>query len=458
MDVLGLRYNYELATLGFKDGPVIHARVPPVSRLQLLTAYKQAWSKLSWTYESKTQIPQSARVGSSGGFLQQIRDHGGPGNAILDLMELPSTRTNRLPASTRHLRYICSGVESLAIDQVQGLVVTSHAFSHQGHIGIQLSFRDLWSFNKHPRACAPTYEFSTQVSSRLRRIDIAVCGYRIAVSLEFSGGRMRHLVMNWYTFDARWLEDEDILFLDETYILGINKKSSIPFLCLYNISKPSGVTPIREFELPEAWDHSIIEFCPNASPRSDYSLSPSTLFYAAPETRILAIKARKSSRDPQAPYTPETWLFIRESYFRRLSRRDPVRMSWKQWGQYCLVKEVMNYPPSMIRGPFVVGTKVFYVENRANGTRSSAGSRLHAIDFSPFADSGDTGRSWVSMGPKAGLAPNEYSRSIPPVTVDGLSIDELSVTEDNIVLFTEVYHGYRVASVLTLGGTFAVRY
>ncbi|KAL0575288.1 hypothetical protein V5O48_006689 [Marasmius crinis-equi] len=434
MDVLILRYKYELATLGLKDGPVMHARVPPLSRLQLLTAYKQAWGRLTWSYESKAQIPQSARVGSSGGFLQQIKEHGG--SAVLELMELPSARTNRLPASTRHLRYISSGIESLAIDQAQALIVTSHAFDHQGQIGIQLSFRDLWSFNKHSRACAPSYEFSTQVASRLRRIDIIICGYRVAVSLEFSGGRMRHLIINWYTFDARWLEDDDILFLDETYILGIHRKAGVPVMCLYNISKPSSVTLLREFELPEAWDRSIVEFCSNVAPRSDFSTSSTALFYSAPETRILAIKARKSSRDPQAPYSPGNWLFIRESYFRHLSRRDPIRMPWKQWGQYCLVKEVMNYPPSMIRGPYIVGTKVFFVENRVNGSRSSAGSRLHAIDFSPFAESGDTGRSWISMGPKAGLIPNEYSKSIPSVTVEGLAVDDFSVTEDNIVLFT----------------------
>ncbi|KAG7093642.1 hypothetical protein E1B28_007305 [Marasmius oreades] len=444
-DFSDLRYKYELAILGMKDGPVAHARVPPVYRLQLLNAYRQGWGGLSWTYESKAQIPQSTRAGASGGFLQQIKENGG--NTVLDLMELPSTRTNRLPASTRHLRYISSGIESLAIDQVQALIITSHAFSHQGQIGIQLHFRDLWNFNKHPRACAPSYEFSTQVSSRLRRIDITICGSKVAISLEFSGARMKHLIMSWFTFDARWLDDEDVLFLDETYLLGINRRSGIPLLCLYNISKPSAFTILREFELPEAWDRSVIEFCPNSSPRSDFSLSPSTVFYLAPETRILAIKSRKSSRDPQAPYTPNDWLFIKESYFKHMSRRDPFRMAWKQWGQYCLAKEVMNYPPSTIRGPYIVGSKVFYVENtlaRVTGSRSTTltvhgGSRLHAIDFSPFTDYGEaSGQNWVSNGPKAGLIPSEYSKSIHAAVVDGLSIEDVSVTEDNIILFTMV--------------------
>ncbi|KAF9266902.1 hypothetical protein L218DRAFT_755841 [Marasmius fiardii PR-910] len=470
-DFSHLRYKHELAVLGMKDGPVAHARVPPLYRMQLLSAYRQGWDGFSWTFETKTQVPQSARAGASGGFLQQIKEH--VGGTVLDLMELPSTRANRLPASTRHLRYISSGIESLALDQVQALIVTSHAFSHQGQIGIQLHFRDLWSYNKHPKACAPSYEFSTQVSSRLRRINISVCGSKVAISLEFSGGRMKHLVMSWFTFDARWLDDEDVLFLDETYLLGINRdrRSGIPLMRLYNISKPSSFTVLREFELPDTWDRSIIEFCPNSSPRSDFLVSSSTVFYSAPETRILGIKSRKSSRDPEAPYSPNDWLFIRESYFRLgMSRKDPLRVLWKQWGQFCVVKEVMNYPPSMIRGPYIIGTKVFYVENTAarvgrghSGDGRSAhvhgGSRLHAIGFSPFTDHVESqiGQSWVSIGRKAGIIPSEYSKLIPPATVDGLAVEDLSVTEDNVILFTELRHGYRLASVLTFGAP-AVRF
>ncbi|KAI3619623.1 hypothetical protein WG66_002849 [Moniliophthora roreri] len=459
MSYQSFRYKYELATLGMKDGPVTHARVPPLSRLQFLTAYRKDWSRLVWAHETRAQIPHGARAGASGGFLQQIRDHGG--SATLDLMELPSGRTSRPPAATRHLRYITSAIESIAVDQVQALVVTSHAFSHQGQVGIQLHFRDLWSFNKHPHARALSYEFSTQVSSRLHRVDITICGSKVAVTHEFSGGRMKHLIINWYTLDARWLDDEDIQFLDETYLLGINRKTGIPVLCLYNISKASTIAILREFELPQTWDRSIIEFSPNNSPKSDYSLSPNALFYPAPETRILAIKARNPSSDARPDYTPRNWLFIKESYFRHPSRRDPFRISWKQWSQYCLVKEMVNYPPC-IRGPYVMGTKAFFVENmqpRAHRSSHGTGSRLHVIDFSPFADRSDASTNWAIIGLKAGLVPSEYAKTIPPATVDGLAVEDMCVTEDNIVLITEPRHGYRLASILTFGAPpVSVRY
>ncbi|KAK7061061.1 hypothetical protein VNI00_000796 [Paramarasmius palmivorus] len=269
MGYQSLRYKYELAFLGMKDGPVTHARVSPLARLQFLTSYRKDWSRLTWAHETRAQIPHGTRAGASGGFLQQIRDHGG--SATLELMELPSGRTSRPPASTRHLRYITTPVESMAVDQIQALVVTSHAFSLQGQVegqvGIQLHFRDLWSFNKHPRARASSYEFSTQMTSRLRRVDIMVCGSKVAITHEFSGGRMKHLIINWYTFDARWLDDEDIQFLDETYLLGVNRKGGVPVVALYNISKASTITLLREFELPQSWDRSIIEFSPNNSPK-----------------------------------------------------------------------------------------------------------------------------------------------------------------------------------------------
>ncbi|KAK7061062.1 hypothetical protein VNI00_000797 [Paramarasmius palmivorus] len=99
--------------------------------------------------------------------------------------------------------------------------------------------------------------------------------------------------------------------------------------------------------------------------------------------------------------------------------------------------------------------KAFYVENvhgRAHGRSShSTVSRLHVIDFSPFADGNDDPANWVVVGPKAGLVPSEYGKSIPTATVDGLPVEDMCVTEDNIVLITEARHGYRVASALTFG-------
>lgn len=77
--------------------------------------------------------------------------------------------------------------------------------SHQGQIGVQLHFRDLWSFAKHPSARALTYEFSSPISANtaIVRMTFLVCGSKLAVSLELSGGRFKHLILNWLNFDAR---------------------------------------------------------------------------------------------------------------------------------------------------------------------------------------------------------------------------------------------------------------
>jgi hypothetical protein len=57
------------------------------------------------------------------------------------------------------------------------------------------------------------------------------------------------------------------------------------------------------------------------------------------------------------------------------------------------------------------------------------------IDFSPFTEAGDSTRGWTSIGPRAGLVPFETSRSISSSTVGSLAIEEMRVTEDNIILF-----------------------
>jgi hypothetical protein len=128
MEYLPLYYLFELAMAGMKDGPVSHSYRPPVGRLDLLKSYKRDWPKLDWTHEYKMLIPTQAQAGITAGFLHQINVHGS--QYTLDLAELPSCRTGRPPALTRHLRFTTPQIENIAIDRSQSLIVTSHLFRY----------------------------------------------------------------------------------------------------------------------------------------------------------------------------------------------------------------------------------------------------------------------------------------------------------------------------------------
>lgn len=121
-----LRYKFELAMAGMKDGTPSYFSKPPPLRLQLLLAYRENWPKLRWAYEQAISIPAAATVVNvCGGFLYQV------GGQTLDLMELPSCRTGRVPGQTRHLRFdTAPRADCVAIDPMQSLIVTSHTFGY----------------------------------------------------------------------------------------------------------------------------------------------------------------------------------------------------------------------------------------------------------------------------------------------------------------------------------------
>jgi hypothetical protein len=126
MEYHPLRYKFELAISGMKDGTVTRTHVPPYLRLELLMAYKTNWPRLQWTHENRIEVILPAVVGCSGGFIHQIQPHTSYG--ILQLTELPSCRTNKPPSMTRHLRHATPPMECAALDYSQALVIAIHVF------------------------------------------------------------------------------------------------------------------------------------------------------------------------------------------------------------------------------------------------------------------------------------------------------------------------------------------
>jgi hypothetical protein len=120
MGLKPLRYIFELAAAGMRDGAAPYSARPPLIRLQLLMAYKRDWPRLHWTHEQQVRIPATAtKIDVSGNFLFHV------GHQSLDLQELPSCRTLRPPSQTRHMRYMTSPANHVAIDPVQSLIVAS---------------------------------------------------------------------------------------------------------------------------------------------------------------------------------------------------------------------------------------------------------------------------------------------------------------------------------------------
>lgn len=122
MDIQPLRYTFELAVAGMRDGRASYSSVSPVARLQILLAYRKDWPKLIWGHEAKRQVSADGPVGVTGGFLHYM------GNQSINLLELPSCRTNLSPAQTRHLRFITNPSSCVVVDPSQSLIVTSHTF------------------------------------------------------------------------------------------------------------------------------------------------------------------------------------------------------------------------------------------------------------------------------------------------------------------------------------------
>ncbi|KAF8216621.1 hypothetical protein K438DRAFT_399115 [Mycena galopus ATCC 62051] len=441
MDYHSLRYKFELAVSGMRDGAAPRAVAPLLGRLHLLMSYRNDWPRLNWTHEFKMQVITPSHIGTSGGFIHQIRPHGV--YDTLEITELPSCRTGRTPTLTRRLRFTSPPIETICIDASQALIVAAHIFCQSGIVGVQLHFRDLWTFGKHPRAPADSYEIPTQSVAAVSRAAISVFGSKMAMTLEFVGGKTNHLIMDWRNFGARWIDDQDIRLLDEDLLLILCKRgSSIPILNLCSISNIANMVILRQYELPAIWNTSTISLGANHSPRLP---STSALFYSDPAHRVLVVSAQPSPKS-----SSRSWLFINEGYFRAApSRRDRLVVPWSVWGQYSLIKD-LSRSRTAVRGPYAVGSRVVFLESES-GTRAGGGT-LNSIEFVPFPDVPPRlDASWSVVGPRSALFPSESARKLPSSAVEQYAVDDIGVTEDNIVLFLELRPGYRPINILTFG-------
>ncbi|KAK2463555.1 hypothetical protein APHAL10511_004306 [Amanita phalloides] len=437
-----LRYRFELALAGMKDGHVSYREMPPHQRLQFFIAYQKDWSKLNWTVELPG--PAATSVGVSGGFLYNIRSDGN--HSELKILELPSYRTGRIPDYTRHVKFITSRIEGVVIDPSQAFVATSHLVSAPNGPVVQLKFRDMWTFDKHPRAMHHAFDFPVRLSTEYARIidtSLTVCGSKLAISFKFLGGRFQHLLIDWHNFQTRFLTVQDIAFLNESTLLLVTHSNGHPVLNLYNISSVANITVEREYELPTSWNNSQIEICNNVAPCKDLTPPTRALFYPDPSARMLCITAKRTFA-PDAGPAHCKWLFVSESYFKPSRRSGLTHVPWAQWGNYCLIRELSQASP--IKGPYAVGTRFVYLEPTPN----SGKPRLHIINFIPYTE-WKCSAPWTWRGQKVISAPVESVRDIPEKTAGGLAIEDARINEDNIVLLLDNGQAVKHAKILSFG-------
>lgn len=319
---------------------------------------------------------------------------------------------------------------------------------------IQLKLRDMWTFDKHPKALHHAFDFQVPICAEYSRItdsSLAVCGSKLAITVKFLGGRFLHLLIDWNNFQTwvndnpvtiftvlmpftQLLKDHDIIFLNENLLLVVKHTNGRPVLNLYNISSIANITVDSEYELPESWNNCQIDICNNAAPSKDLTPATRALFYPDPSARMLCVVAKRAIASDPGPVHYK-WLFINASYFKPSRRGGLTSVPWTQWGNNCLIREVSQTSP--IKGPYAVGTRFVYLEPTPNNGRP----RLHTIGFIPYAEwKGSATWSW--RGQKVIMGPVEGSRDIPEKTAGGLAVEDVRVTEDNIVLFMVRHHDH----------------
>lgn len=227
------------------------------------------------------------------------------------------------------------------------------------------------------------------------------------------------------------MEELGVHFVKANYLLGTKTYRGRPVVQLYNITNLSNVIIEREYELPPHWAQAELSFAPNASLTGDAPSPTRALFYADASTRVLLLSAQQ----PGDRSGNKQWLIINESYFRPTNRPDRQFVPWAEWNHYCLMKNLPASP--LIRNVQVIGNRVLYLESNATPGGHARDCRLGLIEFPAYPDlhSGPKG-SWFHVGQRSVLIPTESSREIASSITQGVGIDDLAATEDNIVLFS----------------------
>ncbi|KAF9038470.1 hypothetical protein BJ165DRAFT_1531560 [Panaeolus papilionaceus] len=445
MQVQSLLYKFELASLGLKDGPLSHRARPPFQRLQVLLKFKENWPKLAWSEEQKVSIPPNHNFGVSGGFLYHS------GTQSIDLAELPSWRIETPDGhdKTRHLKFNgTSQADCIAVDALQHLIVVVQTVGGpNGHIELRLKFRNLWKYDKHSRAAAASYSCLNHVNQPVESTTAQISGNHLAVTIKFAGGLTKHLLLDWCTHASMWIDEQDIIILDSTRMLGVGKLHGKLAIHLYNISDMRRISIMREYDLPPVWTNAVMRFAQNTAPNSRLSSASRAMFYTDPDSRVLTLTAQVPGPNGGAIH----WMFIDESFFRFTLNADRQTVPFSYWNQFCLIKELRG--TQIIGSPQVVGNRVVYLErDDSRADRGGERLRLGVLNFSRLAEpQPPSSKQWTLIGKYSALRVSEGSREFSHSVTNGLAVKDIRATEDNIILILDKLSSCQPINILTFG-------
>ncbi|KAG6332147.1 hypothetical protein ID866_6942 [Astraeus odoratus] len=481
-----LRYRYELALCGARDGPP--NRYTLRDRLIPLLGYKRGWSTLSWSVEDRLAFTPPTIMGVAGNFFYQASQS--PLNNgftwSLHIYALRSFRTAPQSSLAYYQYNVPFEIRKVAIDVSQDLMIIAQLYFPPQQTSAIIAFlhlRNLRSGQEHRQATQPRLRYLTDwwgitpPGERVSIQQVQICGTVAALSirleLEQGEGITELALFDWrlggspirtFTGDALSFdvlsdnritvvsqpdEDEDDSSNssnnsyerrpDGLYVSERGKRP--PQIGVYEIHPGSLHLRLRSYEFPKSWTSvSFLQQCPNSSSRETTLHSPGTLFYNDPQLRLIAIMVEFPVHARPAGCSRKVVVIVEESKLEPADDGEEV-VRWEYWQKYCMVLNLPDHADAVQ----LVGRRLVFFENAKNaaGSVQEPGSRVHCLDLNPhmarylrsLTHQNPPWRwqeSWASVSTVFNHRGCRYVRTS---TSDTYSLTWIDTTEDSLVLY-----------------------
>ncbi|KAI6023874.1 hypothetical protein BKA83DRAFT_4265356 [Pisolithus microcarpus] len=496
-----LRYRYELALCGLREGP--HNQYSSNNRLDTLLSYKRGWSTLTWSAEDRLTFAPPTIMGVSGNYLYQVAQVPLPNEFLwcLRIYELRCFRRTPQRGLQSHRYFIAFEIRKVVIDSSQNLMVWAQIHFPPQHnspvLGV-LHLRDLRGDHEHREAAQPRLQYRTEwwgitpPGERVSIQQVQVCGSLVALSirleLEDGEGITELALFNWRTGSALRTFTGDTLTFDlvsdtrvavvcqpdddeerssgssnssyERHPDGLytyDKGKRPPQIDVYEICHELDQGPIlprtRSYAFPESWNVvSFVQQCPNSSAKMIAPPAPGTLFDNDPRLRLLAVTVDFPHGAKPRGISRKVVVVIDESKLVPADDGEEV-VRWADWQEHCMILNL----PDQADGVQLCGRRLVFFENvqKSTGPLQDLSSRVHSLDLNPY-----TAPYLVSLARQS--PPWRWQASISTVfdhlgskyvrtsTSNTHNLTWMDVTEDSLVLYHE-REGQTGVRILTFG-------
>ncbi|KAL4072789.1 hypothetical protein V8B97DRAFT_2006056 [Scleroderma yunnanense] len=495
-----LRYRYELAFCGVRDGPP--SRYSSRNRLAPLLAYKRGWSTLTWSAEDRLAFTPPTIIAVTGNFLYQASQN--PiNNGFTWSLHIYALRSFRriLQGKLAYYHYnIPFEIRGVAIDLSQDLMILAQLYfpaQQNSAILAVLHLRGLSTGQEHQHAVQSRLRYHTDwwgvplPGERVSIQQVQICGSIAALSVrlqldkgegvtelalfdwKIGGSPLRTFTGDTLSFDI--LSDTRITMVsqpddDEDHssnssntsydwrsdnLYAIERGKRPPQIGVYEIhrGREHSVPRIRSYEFPESWSTvSFLQQCPNSSSKEIASPPPGTLFYNDPCLRLTAVTFEFPHHARPAGCSRKVVVVINESKLEPAGDGEEV-VRWEDWMEHCMV---LNLPDDA-DAVQLAGRRLVFFENSATSTRDSS-SRIHVLDLNPhiarylwtLSRQNPPWRWQESWGSISTVFDHRGSQYVRTSTVGTHSLTWMDTTEDSLVLYDE-REGQTRVRILTFG-------